>query len=111
MNVCLNSLSFKVEYERVGVGGKNEGLQILSLGILLQRLHHNNTKFCTKNKVLSFLVVKFYHFYCQRHKVLISAKSNDILPNYRFLFFKKKTLQQVPLHGSATLLSLVVQIF
>ena len=52
MNVCLNSLSFKVEYERVGVGGKNEGLQILSLGILLQRLHHNNTKFCTKNQVL-----------------------------------------------------------
>ena len=89
MTVCLNSLSFKVEYTRVGVGGKNEGLQISSLGILFQRLHHNNTKFCTKNQVLSFLVVKFYHFYCQRHKVLISAKNNDILPNYCFHFLRK----------------------
>ena len=39
------------------VGGMSEGLQILLLGILFQRLHHNNTKFWTKNQVLSFLVV------------------------------------------------------
>ena len=43
----------------------SEGLQILLLGILFQRLHHNNTKCWTKNQVLSFLVVstkKFYFF-------------------------------------------------
>ena len=34
----------------VGVRGMNEG-------ILFQRLHHKNTKFCTKNPILSFLVV------------------------------------------------------
>ena len=33
----------------------NEGLEILPLGILFQRLHQNITKFCTKNN--------FYHFW------------------------------------------------
>ena len=33
----------------------NEGLEILPLGILFQRLHQSNTKFFTKNK--------FYHFW------------------------------------------------
>ena len=32
----------------------NEGLQILLFDILFQRLHDKNTKFCTKNQVLSF---------------------------------------------------------
>ena len=32
----------------------NEGLQILLLGILFQRLHHKNTEFCQK--------IKFYRF-------------------------------------------------
>ena len=41
----------------IGVGGMNEGLQILLLGILFQRLHHKNTEFGTKNQVLSFMVV------------------------------------------------------
>ena len=41
----------------LGVGGMSKGFQILLLGILLQQLHHNNTKFWTKNQVLSFLVV------------------------------------------------------
>ena len=56
----------KIEIERVlaniqyysltnrGVGGMNEGLQILLLGILFQRLHHSNTKVCTKYQLLSF---------------------------------------------------------
>ena len=35
----------------------SEGLQILLLGILFQRLHQNNTKVWTKNQGLSFLVV------------------------------------------------------
>ena len=38
----------------LGVGGMSKGLQILLLGILFQVLHHNNTKFWTKNQVLSF---------------------------------------------------------
>ena len=42
---------------KIRVGGMNEGLQILLLGILFQRLHKNNTKFWTKNQVLSFSVV------------------------------------------------------
>ena len=46
----------------VGVGGMNEGLQILLLDILFQRLHDKNTKFCTKNQVLSFLVVSSRKF-------------------------------------------------
>ena len=33
----------------------NEGLQILLLGILFQRLLDKNTEFGTKNQVLSFL--------------------------------------------------------
>ena len=41
----------------------------------------------------------------------ISKKSNDMLPNYRFSFFKKKALQKLPLDESATFLSLVVQGF
>ena len=41
----------------IGVGGMNEGLQILLLGILFQRLHHKNTEFGTKNQVLLFMVV------------------------------------------------------
>ena len=49
--------------------------------------------------------------YCRHHKVLISAKNNDRLPNYYFLFFKKKALQDLPLDRSATYLSLVVQDF
>ena len=44
-------------WDILGVGGMIEGLQILLLGILFQRLHHSNTKFWTKNQVLSFLVV------------------------------------------------------
>ena len=40
----------------------NEGLDILPLGILFQRLHHKNTKFYTKNEVLSFLVVSTRKF-------------------------------------------------
>ena len=39
----------------VGEGGMNEG-------ILSQRLHHKNAKFCTKNQVLSFLVVSTRKF-------------------------------------------------
>ena len=39
------------------VGGMNEGLQILLLGILFQRLHHKNTEFGTKNQVLLFMLV------------------------------------------------------
>ena len=31
-----------------------------------------------------------------------------MLPNYRFLFFKKKALQEISLDGPATFLSLVV---
>ena len=42
----------------VGVRVMSKGLQILLLGILFQRLHHNNTEFWTKNQVLLFLVVK-----------------------------------------------------
>ena len=40
----------------------NEGLQILLLGILFQRLHHKNTDFSTKNQVLLFLVVSTKEF-------------------------------------------------
>ena len=39
----------------LGIGGMIEGLQILLLGILFQRLHQNNTKLWAKNK--------FYHFW------------------------------------------------
>ena len=51
--------------------------------------------------------------YYRHHKVLISAKKTMIgwLPNYHFSFFKKKALQDLPLDGSATFLSLVVQDF
>ena len=45
-----------------GVGGLNEGLQILLLDILFQRLHHNSARFCKKNQVLSFLVVSTRKF-------------------------------------------------
>ena len=41
----------------IGVGAINEGLQILLLGIIFQRLHHKNAEFGTKNQVLLFLVV------------------------------------------------------
>ena len=41
----------------IGVGGINEGLQILLLGIIFQRLHYKNAEFGTKNQVLLFLVV------------------------------------------------------
>ena len=34
-----------------------------------------------------------------------------MLPNYCFSFFNKKALQELPLDGSATFLSLVVQEF
>ena len=34
----------------------SEDLQILLLGILFQRLHHNNTKYWTKKQVLQFLL-------------------------------------------------------
>ena len=36
------------------VEGMSEGLQILLVGILFQRLHNNNTKFWTKK--LSFII-------------------------------------------------------
>ena len=49
----------------------SEGLQILLFGILFQRLHHNNTKFWTKNQVLSFLVFTIGKFL----KSLFSKKS------------------------------------
>ena len=35
-------------YLKIGVGGMSEGLQILPVGILFQRLHQNNTKFLKK---------------------------------------------------------------
>ena len=46
----------------IGVGGVSEGPQILLLGILFQRLHHNNTNVWTKNQDLSFLVVSTTKF-------------------------------------------------
>ena len=55
----------------IGVGAINEGLQILLLGIIFQRLHYKNAEFGTKNQVLLFLVVsnrKFWKplFYIKR---------------------------------------------
>ena len=44
-------------------------------------------------------------------KCWYQQKNNDRLPNYLFLFFKKKALQNLLLDGSATFLSLVVQDF
>ena len=41
-----------LEYLKLGVGGMSKGLQILLLGILFERLYHNNTKFWTKKQVL-----------------------------------------------------------
>ena len=41
----------------LGVRGLSEGLQVLLLGILFQRLHLINPKFWTKNQVLLFLLV------------------------------------------------------
>ena len=38
----------------VGVVGMSKGRQILLLGILVQRLHHNSKKFWTNYQVLSF---------------------------------------------------------
>ena len=48
-------LPFFFFFALVGVRGMNEG-------ILFQRLHHKNTKFCKKNPVLSFLVVSTRKF-------------------------------------------------
>ena len=63
---------------QIGVGGMNEGLQILLLGILFQRLHHNNTKFCTK--------AKFYHFWLlalEYSKILIFLPKNWLNIRYQ----------------------------
>ena len=51
-----------LEFLKIRVGSMNEGLQILLLGILFQRLHHKNTEFGAKNQVLLFLVVSTRKF-------------------------------------------------
>ena len=38
------------------------GVKGMNAGILFQRLYHKNTKFCTKNQVLLFLVVSTRKF-------------------------------------------------
>ena len=64
----------------------NEGFQILFLGILFQRLNHKNTKFCTKNQVLLFLVASTRksknHFFNQKlvkNRILSNIIKSKIL--------------------------------
>ena len=44
----LPNISQSKDNQTIGVGGMSEVLQILPLGILPQRLHHNNTDFLKK---------------------------------------------------------------
>ena len=66
-------------------------------------LYKQNYKRISRNTFLKWNVLP------TSQSAKINKKSNDMLPNYRFSFFKKKSLQVFPLDGSATFLSFVVQ--